>query len=49
MSHEKYFFDSAIILTTHCHQNYAQSPYRGKKSIETEVWLEGASKKGLEK
>ena len=26
MSHEKYFFCSAIILTTHGLQNYAQSP-----------------------
>merc|ERR1719468_1180085 len=48
VTHAKYFFCSAKIVTTRGLQKGAQLPYRSRKFIATEVWLRGASRKGLE-
>ena len=48
MNHAKYFFCNAKIATTQALQKNDQLPYRSQKFIATEVWLHGASRKGLE-
>ncbi len=45
---QNYFFIGAKIVTTQGLQKYAIFPYMSQKIIATEVWLHGASRKGLE-
>ena len=45
---QNYFLCSTKIVITQGLQKYAHLPYGSQKFIAMEVWLHGASRKGLE-